>query len=85
MTPYPSSLVLSSHTFPVTFFKFSKSMIIIPNTHCAGEDTDTSSSDATVLSHAQEVLLSGSVGHTSFLQDSIGKNYESRLTDRLVF
>ncbi|KAL5266987.1 hypothetical protein ACHWQZ_G004132 [Mnemiopsis leidyi] len=47
-----------------------------------GEDTDTSSSDATVLSHAQEVLLSGSVGHTSFLQDSIGKNYESRLTDR---
>ena len=47
-----------------------------------GEDTDTSSSDATVLSHAQEVLLSGSLGHTSFLQDSIGKTHESRLTDR---
>jgi len=46
-----------------------------------GEDTDTSSSDATVLSHAQEVLL-GSVGHKSFLQDSIGKTYESRNTDR---
>lgn len=47
-----------------------------------GEDTDTSSSDGTVLSHAQEALLSGSIGHTSFLQDSIGKSYESRLTDR---
>ena len=49
-----------------------------------GENTDTSSSDATVLSHAQEMLLSGSVGHTSFLQDSIGKTYETRQTDRLV-
>eukprot|EP00116_Pleurobrachia_bachei_P000981 sb/3461243/ len=46
-----------------------------------GEDSDTSTSDATVLSHAQEVLLSGSARHTSFLQDSLGKNHEHRLTD----
>jgi len=38
-----------------------------------GQDSDTSSSDDTVLSHAQELLLSCGDGNTSFLHDSVGK------------